>query len=86
MILGFVLKFVIRCRRIEEYFFWKIYVLIEMFRYFVFFFIINDIWIYIGFFINIFWEGMVYLVYDKIKMWNFMISLVGIMYKVVMLE
>lgn len=52
----------------------------------LYFSIINDTGIYIGFSTNILREGMVHLAYDRTKMRNFMISLVGIMYKAATLE
>lgn len=48
--------------------------------------IINDTGIYIGYSTNILREGMVHLAYDRMKMQNFMISLVGMMYKAATLD
>lgn len=48
--------------------------------------IINDTGIQIGYYTNILLEGMVHLAYDRTKIRNFMISLVGMMYKAATLD
>lgn len=48
--------------------------------------IINDTGIQIGYSTNIVLEGMVHLAYDRTKIRNFMISLVGMMYKAATLD